>query len=88
MLHCAALAAPPKVYSHRPAESCSWGFLNDCRCEVYPQAAVIRTSYPIGEAVDGLREQGEDLTDEDLSHISLLPYRHVLPNGTYFVDAP
>ena len=42
----------------------------------------------IGEAVDGLREQGEDLTDEDLSHISLLPYRHVLPNGTYFVDAP
>ena len=30
MLHCAALAAPPKVYSHRPAESCSWGFLNDC----------------------------------------------------------
>ena len=33
----------------------------------------------IGEAVDGLREQGEDLTDEDLSHISLLPYRHVLP---------
>ena len=46
MLHCAALAAPPKVYSHRPAESCSWGFLNDYRCEVYPQAAVIRTSYP------------------------------------------
>ena len=47
MLHCAALAAPPKVFiSHRPAESCSWGFLSDCRCEVYPQAAVIRASYP------------------------------------------
>ena len=40
----------------------------------------------IGETVDSLRDQGENISDEALSHISLLPYRHVLPNGTYFVD--
>lgn len=37
----------------------------------------------IGES---LRQQGEVIDDETLSHISLLPYRHVLPNGTYFID--
>ncbi len=36
--------------------------------------------------VDDLRLQGEDISDETLSHISLLPYRHVLPNGTYFIE--
>ena len=36
--------------------------------------------------VDDLRLQGEDISDEALSHISLLPYRHVLPNGTYFIE--
>jgi TnpA family transposase len=40
----------------------------------------------IGETVDSLRDQGENISDEALSHISLLPYRHVLPNGTYFAD--
>jgi len=34
----------------------------------------------------GLRQQGEDIDDETLSHISLLPYKHVLPNGTYFIE--
>ena len=46
MLHCAALAAPPKVYAIGLLKAVPGGFLNDCRCEVYPQAAVIRTSYP------------------------------------------
>ncbi len=27
------------------------------------------------------------IRNETLSHISLLPYKHVLPNGTYFIDA-
>ena len=27
-----------------------------------------------------------DIDDETLSHISLLPYKHVLPNGTYFIE--
>ena len=40
----------------------------------------------INDIVESLRQQGEDIDDEMLSHISLLPYRHVLPNGTYFND--
>lgn len=33
-----------------------------------------------------LKLQGEVREDEMLSHISLLPYKHVLPNGTYFIE--
>lgn len=40
----------------------------------------------ISDIVDNLRMQGEDISTEALSHISLLPYKHVLPNGTYFID--
>jgi len=38
----------------------------------------------ISDIVEGLRNQGEIVDDETLAHISLLPYKHVLPNGTYF----
>ncbi len=40
----------------------------------------------IGEIVDRLRAEGEAIDDEDLSHISLLPFKHVMPNGTYFIE--
>jgi len=40
----------------------------------------------ISDIVDKLREQGEIIDDETLKHISLLPFKHVLPNGTYFID--
>ena len=40
----------------------------------------------INEIVESLRAQGEVIEDETLSHISLLPFRHVVPNGTYFLD--
>jgi len=40
----------------------------------------------ISKIVDELRSQGEDIDNETLSHISLLPFKHVLPNGTYFVE--
>ncbi|MCB0100245.1 MAG: Tn3 family transposase, partial [Caldilineaceae bacterium] len=36
--------------------------------------------------VESLRQQGEDIDDEALPHISLLPFKHVIPNGTYFID--
>jgi len=49
-------------------------------------AILYRNTIKIGETVDSLRDQGENISDEALSHISLLPYRHVLPNGMYFVD--
>lgn len=37
----------------------------------------------IGEIISGLKKQGEDIDEEVLARISLLPYRHVLPQGTY-----
>jgi TnpA family transposase len=40
----------------------------------------------ISHIVDSLRDQGEAVDDETLAHISLLPYKHVLPNGTYFIE--
>uniref|UniRef100_UPI001F02CEC4 Tn3 family transposase n=1 Tax=Xenorhabdus sp. Sc-CR9 TaxID=2584468 RepID=UPI001F02CEC4 len=41
----------------------------------------------ISHIIDELRRQGETLDNEILAHISLLPYKHVLPNGTYFVES-
>jgi Tn3 transposase DDE domain len=40
----------------------------------------------ISDIVERLRNQGESIDDETLKHISLLPYKHVLPNGTYFIE--
>jgi TnpA family transposase len=40
----------------------------------------------ISEIIDQLRNNGEDISDEALSHISLLSYKHVIPMGTYFTD--
>lgn len=40
----------------------------------------------IQNIVENLRKQGEQVEDKTLSHISLLPYKHVLPNGNYFND--
>jgi TnpA family transposase len=40
----------------------------------------------INEIIGNLRQGGDKIEDESLSHISLLPYKHVLPNGTYFND--
>ena len=38
----------------------------------------------IGKIIDGLKKQGEEVSEEVLAGISLLPYRHVLPQETYF----
>jgi hypothetical protein len=40
----------------------------------------------INDIVEDLRQQGEAIDTETLSHISLLPFRHVIPNGTYFIE--
>jgi len=36
--------------------------------------------------VDPLRAQGEEVTPETLAPISLLPFKHVVSNGTYFIE--
>lgn len=40
----------------------------------------------IHEIITALRQQGEIIDDETLSHISLLPFKYVLPHGTYFIE--
>lgn len=40
----------------------------------------------ISNIIEELRKNGEIIDEDILAHISLLPYKHILPNGTYFVD--
>jgi TnpA family transposase len=40
----------------------------------------------ISKIIEELRKQGEVIDDKILQHISLLPFKHVLPNGTYFIE--
>ena len=40
----------------------------------------------INDIVEGLRSQGEDIDEETLSHISLLPFKHVVTNGMSFIE--
>ena len=52
----------------------------------FQRHSVLENTIKIAETVVRLRAQGEDISDEKLSHVSLLPFRHVLPNGTYFIE--
>ena len=36
--------------------------------------------------VDRLRVDGAEISDDELRGVSLLPFRHVMPNGTYFIE--
>jgi hypothetical protein len=45
-----------------------------------------KQSVKIEKIINQLKSQGEEINDEVLAHISLLPYKHVLPQGTYFVE--
>src|SRR5262245_51078935 len=40
----------------------------------------------IAVIVDTLRQHGAEIANDTLSHISLLPFKHVVPSGTYFID--
>ena len=40
----------------------------------------------ISDIVNDLRLRGEEIDPKILSHISLLPFKHVIPNGTYFIE--
>jgi hypothetical protein len=41
---------------------------------------------PLLPNTQNLRVQGEEVDQETWSHISLLPFKHVVPNGTYFIE--
>jgi len=45
-----------------------------------------RFSVPLLPNTQNLWVQGEEVDQETWSHISLLPFKHVVPNGTYFIE--
>jgi TnpA family transposase len=61
--------------------------MNKASClSLVSNAILYWNTIKINEIVESLRSQGENIDKETLSHISLLPFRHVVPNGTYFIE--
>jgi TnpA family transposase len=61
--------------------------MNKASCLSFVSNAILYwNTIKINDIVESLRKQGEKIDDETLSHISLLPFKHVLPNGAYFIE--
>lgn len=61
--------------------------MNKASClSLVSNAILYWNTVKINDIVETLKQQGEAIEDETLSHISLLPFKHVIPNGTYFID--
>ena len=61
--------------------------MNKASClSLVSNAILYWNTQKIQNIVEGLRKQGEEIEDEHLAHISLLPFKHVIPNGTYFIE--
>jgi TnpA family transposase len=61
--------------------------MNKASClSLVSNAVLYWNTMKINDIVEDLRQQGEAIDTETLSHISLLPFRHVIPNGTYFIE--
>ncbi len=61
--------------------------MNKASClSLVSNAVLYWNTIRINDIVEDLRSQGEAIDNETLSHISLLPFKHVVPNGTYFIE--
>ena len=61
--------------------------MNKASClSLVSNAILYWNTIKINGIVESLRDNGENVDDDALSHISLLPFKHVLPNGTYFIE--
>lgn len=61
--------------------------MNKASClSLVSNAILYWNTLKINGIVEQLRSQGETVEDETLRHIALLPYKHVIPNGTYFIE--
>lgn len=60
--------------------------MNKASClSLVSNAILLWNTLHIDKIIKQLEEQGEVISDEAIEHISLLPYKHVLPNDTYFI---
>ena len=61
--------------------------MNKASClSLVSNAILFWNTIKIDGILENLKSQGEKIENETLSHVSLLPFKHVLPNGTYFID--
>ncbi len=61
--------------------------MNKASClSLVSNAVLYWNTIRINDIVEDLRSQGEAIDNATLSHISLLPFKHVVPNGTYFIE--
>jgi len=63
--------------------------INKASClSLLSNAIVAWNAVRIGQIVEQLRRQGDQVEDEDLAHISPLMYEHVITAGTYSFELP
>lgn len=61
--------------------------MNKASClSLVSNAILYWNTLKITDLVDTLRRQGAQIDNEALPHISLLPFKHVVPHGTYFIE--
>jgi TnpA family transposase len=61
--------------------------MNKASClSLVSNAALYWNTFHIDNIIKDLRSRGEPIEDETLSHISPLPYKHIIPNGSYFIE--
>lgn len=61
--------------------------MNKASClSLVSNAILYWNTIKINDIIQTLKRQGQTIDDDTLAHISLLPFKHVLPNGTYFID--
>jgi len=87
-----APALPPSTcHVFADQEECTTGdyeeIMNKASClSPVSNAVLYWNTIKITDIVEDLRLQGEEIDDDTLSYISLLPFKHVVPNGTYFIE--
>lgn len=61
--------------------------MNKASClSLVSNAVLLWNTIKMSEIINKLKDNGTFIDEKSLSHISLLPYKHVIPMGTYFVD--
>lgn len=61
--------------------------MNTARClSLVSNALRYGKTRRIADIVDQLRQHGEEIDEETFAPISVLPFKHVLPHGSYFND--
>ena len=62
--------------------------MNKASCLSWVSNAVLYwNTVKMTEIIDQLKKNGEVISDETLTHISLLPHKHLITMGTYFTDS-